>query len=378
MTMPGTLGPYPITREASGTSWQPDAAPMQGFHVMGQEWTLMLHGYLDVVYDVQGGGRGDEKVFVPGMLMVMAQRAAGPGTWGLRAMLSPDPLMGRSGYPLLFQTGETADGTTPLVDRQHPHDAFMELATTYSIPIPYGSVFGYAGLPGEPALGPPAFMHRASGTAIPEAPLAHHWLDSTHITFGVVTLGATLGRFKLEASAFNAREPDQHRWNIETEPLDSWSARVSVNQGESWSAQLSRGWLESPEQLEPGVDVERSTGSVSYTVPLADGHWSTTFAAGVNRNDDEDSTAWSLESTRQSGRLALFSRIESLTTDHLAGAEVDVGKLSVGGSWRLLSAAGLAFDAGALLSGYEVPEELQDAYGSSPVSGMVFLRTGID
>jgi hypothetical protein len=378
MQMPGTLGPYPMTREASGTAWQPDAAPMQGFHLMGEEWTLMLHGYVDLVYDRQGGPRGDEKVFVPGMLMAMAQRAAGPGTWGLRVMLSPDPLMGPSGYPLLLQTGETADGVTPLVDRQHPHDAFMELATSYSIPIWPGSVFVYGGLPGEPALGPPAFMHRASGMAIPEAPLSHHWLDSTHVTFGVVTLGATVRGVKIEGSLFNGREPDQHRGNIETAALDSRSVRVSYNQGENWSAQMSRGWLESPEQLEPEIDLERSTGSVSYTVPLPHGHWSSTFAAGVNRGEGEPSTAWSLESTRQSGRLTLFGRIESITTDHLGGGEVDVGKLSLGGSWRIGSAYGLAFDAGGLLSGYEIPQELEAAYGSSPVSGMAFLRTSID
>ncbi|MGQ0585662.1 MAG: hypothetical protein ACT4PK_00460, partial [Gammaproteobacteria bacterium] len=199
--MEGALGPYPMSREASGTAWQADAAPMDGHHRMAGAWMVMLHGYADLVYDRQGGRRGDEKVFVPSMFMAMGQRPLGSGTWGLRAMLSADPLMGRHGYPLLFQTGETADGQEELVDRQHPHDAFMELATTYSLPLGpggAGSVFGYLGLPGEPALGPPAFMHRASGVAIPEAPLTHHWLDSTHITFGVVTLGATRGGAKLE------------------------------------------------------------------------------------------------------------------------------------------------------------------------------------
>ena len=49
-------------------------------------------------------------------------------------MLSLDPLMGPAGYPLLLQTGETANGVTPLIDRQHPHDLFMELAGVYSQP----------------------------------------------------------------------------------------------------------------------------------------------------------------------------------------------------------------------------------------------------
>ena len=385
MPMEGALGPYPMTREASGTAWQPDAAPMAGYHAIAGGWMLMLHGYADLVYDRQGGKRGDEKVFVPSMFMAMGQRPAGHGTWGVRTMLSLDPLMGRAGYPLLFQTGETADGEEELVDRQHPHDLFMELATTYSIPLAPGSVFVYLGLPGEPALGPPAFMHRASGIAIPEAPLTHHWLDSTHITFGVVTLGATLGDWKLEASAFNGHEPDQRRWNFETRSLESWSGRITFNPDANWSAQLSHGRLDSPEQLEPGIDVERSTASISHTAETDGGHWSTTLALGVNRHEGESSPGWSLETTRLFAQVVtLFARAEHLSNDHLvesgplAGEEFDIGKLSVGGSCRIGAIDRFAFDAGALVSGYRIPQELEAEYGSNPVSGMVFLRTSID
>jgi hypothetical protein len=374
--MSGALGPQPMTREASGTAWQPDASTMDGLHEMRGDWMLMLHGYADLVYDRQGGARGDEKVFVPSMLMAMGQRRAGPGTWGVRAMLSLDPLMGRDGYPLLLQTGETADGVEELVDRQHPHDLFMELATTYSVPVGGGSVFGYLGLPGEPALGPPAFMHRASGLRIPEAPLTHHWLDSTHITFGVVTLGATTADWKLEGSVFNGREPDQHRWNIETDTLDSWSARLTWNPGAHWSLQASHGRLKEPEQLEPDEDVERTTASISH----GSGAWSTTLAAGWNRHDGHSVPGYMLESVRAFGeRFALFGRAEWLSNEHLvaSGEEFDVGKLSVGGTYRIGAAAGLAYDVGALVSGYRIPRGLEGEYGSGPVSGMVFVRASI-
>src|SRR5206468_6723046 len=141
---------------------------------------------------------------------------------GIRTMLSLDPSIGKSGYPLLFETGETANGRDPLIDRQHPHDLFMELAASYSRNLgPDSSAFVYVGLPGEPALGPPTFMHRLSGMDNPDAPLNHHWMDSTHITFGVATLGYVWKDFKIDASAFNGREPDQNRWNIETRQLDS-------------------------------------------------------------------------------------------------------------------------------------------------------------
>ena len=387
MEMQGALGPYPMSREASGTAWQPDAAPMTGQHLMPGDWMAMLHGYADAVYDYQDGPRGDEMVFVPSMLMAMAQRPLGAGTWALRGMFSLDPLMGRAGYPLLLQTGETADGDHELVDRQHPHDFFMELATTYSLRIgDGGSVFGYVGLPGEPALGPPAFMHRASGVQIPEAPLTHHWLDSTHITFGVVTLGGTAGPLKVEGSVFNGHEPDEQRWNIETRRLDSWSGRVTLNPTPAWSAQLSYGRLDAPEQLEPDVDVQRTTASVSHTLATDDGgHWSSTLAAGFNRAEGHTAPGWSLESTRGFGeRFALFGRADYVYNDHLvhhgplAGIEFHVGKLSLGGSDRVGTLEALAFDVGALVSGYRIPAALDGEYGSNPVSGMIFVRASID
>jgi hypothetical protein len=124
--------------------------------------------------------------------------------------------MGKSGYPLLLASGETANGTDRLIDRQHPHDFVMELSASVSQNLgEKGSVFVYAALPGEPAFGPPAFMHREAILDSPEAPISHHWLDSTHISFGVLTGGIVLDRMKLEVSRFNGREPDQHAHLVE-------------------------------------------------------------------------------------------------------------------------------------------------------------------
>jgi hypothetical protein len=210
--MPGTLGPYMMARESSGTSWQPDSTPMGGLMRMHGEWMTMWHGMLDLIYDDQGGPRGAAKAFSTSMLMLMARRDLAQGALGLRLMLSADPLMGRYGYPELFQTGETADGVHPLIDRQHPHNLLMEASGSYSRNLSTQSaVYLYAAVAGEPALGPPAFMHRFSSEDNPEAPLTHHWLDSTHITYGVVTAGYEWDRVKLEGSAFNGREPDQDR-----------------------------------------------------------------------------------------------------------------------------------------------------------------------
>ena len=194
-SMRGALGAYPMQRESSGTAWQPDTSEHMGVTSEAGEWMLMVHGVVNLVYDHQSGRRGDDKAFASGMLMGIARRPLGNGTVQFKAMLSPDPLMSKRGYPLLLASGETANGVDRLIDRQHPHDVFMELSGSVSQAFgSNSSVFVYAGLPGEPAFGPPAFMHREAILDSPEAPITHHWLDSTHISFGVLTGGLVLER----------------------------------------------------------------------------------------------------------------------------------------------------------------------------------------
>ena len=379
--MRGMLGPYGMTREASGTAWQPESAPHAGLHATRGPWELMAHGFISLIYDDQDGPRGDQKTFSESMLMGMAARPLGSGRLGLRAMLSVEPwTIGKEGYPLLLQTGETANGVTPLVDRQHPHDLFMELAATYSVPMGKdGSAFVYLGLPGEPALGPPTFMHRFSGQENPEAPLGHHWLDSTHITYGVATLGWIRGGFKLEGSVFTGREPDQNREGIESPKMDSWAVRASWNPAPDWSFQLSHGHLNSPEQLEPEVDTDRTTASAIYNRSLAGGNWQTTFAWGRNARDPGETTdSLLLESAATHDRQTLFGRVEWQKNDELLGHDggvFTVGKLSLGYVFDVFSTAEWKGGLGLLGSVARVPQELEDAYGgSSPVSWMAFLR----
>ena len=287
MNMHGMYGSYDMMREASGTSWQPQSTPLTGLMFMTKNAMYMLQGFANLNYNHQGGPRGATQTYSTSMFMFMAQKDLSLGTLGFRSMVSMDPLMGSSGYPLLFQTGETADGRTPLVDRQHPHNLMMELAATYSVPVSAkDSVFVYAGLAGEPALGPPSFMMRWSGMDIPEAPLTHHWLDSTHITYGVLTLGYVMDTVKLEVSAFNGREPDQSRWRMESPQFNSHSVRLSYNPSNNLSLQASYGHLKSPEQLAPDVNTNRATVSAIYNQPFgAENNWQTIAAWGQDANE---------------------------------------------------------------------------------------------
>jgi hypothetical protein len=385
MKMHGMYGLYSMTREASGTSWQPDSTPHEGIHNMGETWMTMAHGFAYLVHDKQGGPRGDSKTFSASMGMLMGQRELGPGTLGLRAMLSLDPLMGKAGYPLLFQTGETADGVNPLIDRQHPHDLFMELAASYSVPLNKdSSVFFYGGFPGEPALGPPAFMHRTSGVDNPEAPITHHWLDSTHVTFGVLTTGYQWKNLRLEVSGFHGREPDQLRYNFDHGKLDSASTRLSYNPTENWALQLSHGFIKSAEQLTPDESVHRTTASVSHNQRLPGGNWQTTFAWGRNAHADHTLDAYLLESAYHFNQHTVFGRLERAAKDELflesapqAGQTFKVSKLSAGYVFDFPLWQRVKFGVGGLVSAYGIPKDLEASYGSNPNSWMVFGRVKI-
>jgi hypothetical protein len=386
--MKGFLGPYPMNREGSGTSWLPDTTPLEGIHGQVGEWSTMWHSDLNLVYDQQGGPRGGDKAFVNGMLMGMAERPLGDGTLGVRAMLAPDPFMGKSGYPLLLASGETADGKTPLIDRQHPHDLFMELAGTYSYNLSTtSSVFVYAGLPGEPALGPPTFMHRTSGADIPEAPITHHWLDSTHITFGVITAGLVLDNWKIDGSVFRGREPDQYRYDIEAPKLDSFSGRLTWNPIRELSVQVSWGHLHSPEQLMPNVNEDRLTASAIYTQPFGDGNfWSTTAAWGRKMPQPGEALDGYLLETEVilKNGYTLFGRAERLAETELqedvpalTGRVMMVNKITIGGIYDFYRIEHFKAGIGALVSKYWLPSELQPLYSSDPTSGMIFARVKV-
>jgi hypothetical protein len=379
--MHGLFGAYGMSREASGTSWQPEAAPHDALHLPDTgDWMVMLHARLSGVADSQSGPRGDSSVFSSSMLMAMASTdTESGGTIGLKAMLSLDPLMGRRGYPLLLASGETADGVTHLVDRQHPHDLFMELAASYSQPLSADdSVFVYGGYPGEPALGPPAYMHRVSAVDNPMTPLSHHWLDSTHIAFGVVTAGFVHDSWKVEVSQFTGREPDQFRFGFDKATFDSTAARLSWNPDPNWSLQVSAGWLKSPEVLEPLLNERRLTASATWYDRFDFGTLAATLALGNKRlSDGTDESAVLLEAEyKPDDAWTLFARAETFASDELVpepGAK-QAGEASAGliHDWRL--ADHLKLGLGGLYAFDVAPRSAAAPYGGGPHGAMAFVR----
>ncbi len=371
--------------EGSGTSRNPgNAGQMLGEHVMAGEWALMLHGYAWATYTDQGGPRGDADLFVQSMAMLSATSDLGTGArLQLRTMLSLEPAMGAKGYPNLFATGETADGVSQLVDRQHPHDLFMELSARIDVDAGKGAAFLYGGPVAEPALGPSAFMHRASATYQPMAPITHHWFDSTHITYGVLTAGYAAPRWQLEASAFRGREPNQYRWGIERPSLDSWSVRATWTPSPAWALQASHGRLKSPEQLEAFRDEARTTASVQY----ASGRIATLLAySAKHKLPGRVLSAWLAEANWDLDRHnTLFARGESVANDELFPDPRDpfhdrkfrVNKLEGGYAYRLPLVGPFDAALGGAVGVYAKPKSLDRAYGTFPVSLSLFAKVSL-
>ena len=368
--------------EGSGTSRLPQAEGMMpGLHFdLGGGWIGMAHGYLWGVYTDQTGPRGDDKAYVQSMAMLMAEKQLDGARLQLKAMASAEPAMDARGYPNLFATGETANGL-PLVDRQHPHDLFMELAARIDVDIAAGATaFVYGGPVGEPALGPPAFVHRATARLNPEAPITHHWFDSTHITYGVVTAGIWGRAWQLEASAFRGQEPDEDRWDIEEPRLDSWSVRATLTPSPNWALQVSHGRLEQPEALHPGEDEARSTASVHYN----SGHGLAATAAfsAKNRLPGPTLTAWLAEASwNLTERHTLFGRIENAENDELFPDHLHslhdvafrVTKLQAGYAYTLpLGPFGLSLGGSA--AAFLKPDALDAFYGDDPMGYTLFAK----
>lgn len=376
---------------SSGTSAEPNSTPVPMLMTATGGWMMMFHANVFMIELQQTGARAGDKFFSTNWFMPMAQRRFGPGLLTLRAMLSLEPatISGRQ-YPLLFQQGETAFGL-PIVDGQHPHNFFMELAALYDLPVGERTVLSlYLAPMGDPALGPTAYPHRASAAEDPMASLGHHQEDSTHISDDVVTVGLTHGIVRVEASGFHGREPDEHRWRLETGTIDSWSTRLTLQPGKNWSGQYSYGRIASPEALFPAEDQARTTASVMYNRAWANGNWASSAVWGRTRaipdNSKEDS--YLLESLlRFRSRNYAWTRLENAgrSNELLVGeaplpsgfAERPIGHVqaySFGCDRDLRISPHLRTALGVQMTTYGVPGALRPVYGPRPLGAAVFLR----
>jgi hypothetical protein len=357
----------------------PAAAPIEA------RWMFMQDGMVLGLFNHQGGPRGGDEFRAPNWWMGMTTRQGTRSSLAFSAMLSLDPAtVGTRGYREIFQVGEAVDAA-PLVDRQHPHDAFMQLAGVWRRELGDRTSLAIAGAAvGEPALGPVAFMHRPSAAELPLAPLGHHTFDSTHTAFGVITAAVDRGPFVLEGSLFNGREPDEHRWDFDFGRLDSLSARLWYTPTSAWELQFSTGHLKSPEAFEPG-DIQRTTASAAWTRLEGRAPAAVAFGFGVNDTPHGTRHAMFAEATRGTGRLAISGRFEFVQVEtglFLGEADVEdgdhrtdgVAALTVVGTRSFPTRRAFEGSVGAAVTVYAVPVALRSTHGSRPVSLQVFFR----
>jgi hypothetical protein len=386
----------PLSRMGSGTSWLPNSSQAHEATLMRGSWMLSLQGAAYGFYDDQLTKRGAWEVGITDWEMVMAMRPLQGGLLHLHLMTSLEPaILGGSGYPELLQNGGTYRHS-PIFDRQHPHDALMELGAMYERQVGRGMATSiYVGAVGEPALGPVAFMHRPSATNDPLAPLGHHWQDAAHQSFGVVTLGVNTRAVKLEGSVFNARETDESHLIVDYQDarLDSYSGRISWAATPRVVAAAWWGYLNAHERLDPTTRMHRYGVSViSEARGPGGGRLSSTLMWGMNLHhhgighDHGDSTASRHHSSHSvlaesnleiGGATVVFGRVERVQKDGeelgFQGGDLttlyDVRSVVLGATRHVLSFGSADFLLGARGSVNFIPATLLATYGTRTPAG---------
>src|ERR1700722_9128815 len=380
-----------LMNQASGTSMNPRSWPGPMRMISTRGWSLMFMGTAFLVETQQTGPRGNDKLYSPNWFMFGAAHAVGRGAFMLQLMTSLEPLtITNRRYPELFETGETAYGK-PLVDAQHPHDLIMGLGLGYAYPLGKDTfVQVYFAPVGDPALGPVAFPHRDSAAELPEAPLGHHWQDSSHIADEVVTAAIMHKFIRLEASGFYGTEPGENRWIIQYGPINSWSTRLSFFPAKDWMAQVSVGRLDHPQREEPG-DVVRATASLHYSRPMQGSAWSSSLIWGRNHEtiNQHNTDAYLLESVFPlSRRNFLTGRVELVDKDELfsddpalqdqlartAGSTFRIGAYTLGYTRDIDIFSAVETGIGANFTTYTVPSPITPYYGGHPVGVNVYMR----
>lgn len=374
-------------RDSSGTAWLPDVTPMYGLHGRWAGWDVMLHGnaFLQLLHEAAPEHRGATQAGSINWVMLMARRLVGTSRIGARAMVSLEPwTISGCGYPNLLATGEICDGDS-IHDRQHPHDLFMEIAAEHDRPLSAGLRWQvYGGLAGEPALGPVAFPHRVSAMPNPLSPVSHHWIDATHITFGVITTGVYTARWKIEGSVFNGREPDERRHDLDLGRLDSVSARMAWMPAPGLAMQLSGGHLREGEASHTGgppIDLTRVTGSaILHRVLAGGGLWASTLSWGANRESGSVTHGLVAESSVSTpAGHAWFGRLEmngkpghDLHVHELPNEIFTVGKLQAGYTRYFSGTRPFVPGIGGSVSAAIVPPALRPRYGGVGFGVAVF------
>lgn len=366
-----------------------DPDPMAAMDAMEpmDHWMTMIHAFAFLTYDRQGDPSGAQSFESQNHFMLAAIRRWGGGKLSLLGTLSLEPAtIPASGSPELFQRGETYKGVL-LIDRQHPHDFFTQLAAAWEHSVGSRAALRLEIAPvGEPALGPPAYPHRLSASENPVAPLSHHNQDSTHISYDVVSARLSTGIVSLEGSGFHGAEPDENRWNIQAGKIDSYSGRLTIRPLPGLSVQISAGHLENPEAVEEGNQT-RMTASAIYERSLPGGYLAASLIAGRNQTPDGPEWGTLLEWVwKFADANFVFGRLESVDRDlyelehkqqrpeGVPHQRTRVESATAGYVRNFPGLGSVESGLGGSLTFYDFVSRLDPVYASTPVSFNVFIR----
>ena len=347
-------------------------------HAAQPGWHIAWHGTAFVQYARTFETRGTYQFGSVNRAMVQAGGPAAGGVVRFDFMGSAEPLtLTKRGVPQLLQASFHVDGET-ITDRAHPSPWIMELAGSYERAWGTdGAVSVYAAAIGEPALGPPVYLHRASAAANPVVPLGHHLQDDTHSSYGVVSAGVRWQSLHVEASAFNERQPENANtvFYYDGARLDAYAGRATIAAGAGWSVFGSYGYM--PEMTaghSHGAQHRIGAGAIR-TSPA----WS--FSAVYGANDpvgsDRPRRALLFEAEHHSsGGGVLFGRAEFVqrTAEELAlvgsiNAVQDVGAVQLGYGWNVLARGRVTTRLGAHATLDVVTPQLEPFYGTgTPLS----------
>jgi hypothetical protein len=384
-----------VTEEAAATSpagpLEPDTMTSMLAMDPGDRdrWLVMFHGFAFLTFNRQSGPSGGQDFESQNHFMLAALHRLWGGKLSLLGTFSLEPAtVPQAGSYELFQRGETYNGVL-LVDRQHPHDLFIQLAAQWEKALSDSLRLRFYLAPvGEPALGPIPYPHRLSAAAMPQAPLSHHNQDSTHITYDVITAAADVGVVTLEGSVFHGAEPDENRWNMQAGALDSYSGRLTLSLLPELRVQLSAGHLENPEAIEPGNQT-RYVGALYWQRPTPGGYVAVSLISGLNETEEGREWGSLVEGTwKFGGANAVFGRIEAVDRDlyelthktqrpeGVPHVRTRVWAATLGASRDVPLFRGVETSLGAEATLYHFTSRLDTVYDATPFGFQAFLRVG--
>lgn len=372
VTSPNLLDP---TLNVAGTAQSPGGSIFN--HSRSGNWTI-FHGYDAHVTYVSETGPEEQRneIFSTNWFAAGAKINFGNAFLLGRARLSAEPYtLPDNGYPQILQYVSAENGGELLVDSMRAHDFIGEAAIQGGWQTDSMLLGVYAGLVGDPALGPPPSFLRSSGVDLAEAPFSYDIAETHYDSTNVVTGTFAMRTFSLEASVFHdAVSTGDHTEIPDGGDLDSQSFRVTFMPTPALSMQISKGQL--------GEDLAQrdlTSASLSYGGPMVavTALWTRREFSEI---DAEAETAYGFELALRGTRHTAMGRAEWV--DRPLGFPVQ--PFSVGTERTTHFAVGYIYDflagnrhragAGINIDYHTQSHDLEDIYGHKPQSIYAFVR----